>query len=441
MSSDGYETLTAKGICYSETEPIPTIGNSVLAEAENKKTGSYQIEIEGLKSNTLYYVRAYATNIKGTGYGEVIQVQTTSGPLATLTLTSATSNELSANEILFSANITSKGGTDIIERGVVYDTKASPELPKTGSTSKKLTFGAGDGVYDGTIGGLAANTQYFIRAYAINEAGVGYSDEKSLFTNGKPVLSNTIYYDLTGALLKGVLETQGGLSITEQGFVWGTMALPSLTNNANKINVTPGVKNFNELIPEDSMIIGKQYYVRAFATNSLGTSYGDVKKFYYIPIGAQYKGGIVFWIDPAEENGNKGMIVTEFDLPDSTTWGCLGDSIPTSGSAKTNTDIIISRCSETGIAARACRSHITTQGGTNFNTFDLPTIDDLKRMDESLHRKGLGGFNSPNGYWSSNQASESRAYTFKFSTNNSVVGQTLLTKKNVKIRMRGVKTF
>jgi sugar lactone lactonase YvrE len=59
------------GICYSTTNPTPTVADSKTATTVN--VFSFSGKIKSLALNTTYYVRAYAINSAGTGYGNVIQ--------------------------------------------------------------------------------------------------------------------------------------------------------------------------------------------------------------------------------------------------------------------------------------------------------------------------------------------------------------------------------
>ncbi|MFC2100355.1 hypothetical protein ACFLRZ_00850 [Bacteroidota bacterium] len=67
VTSDGGFPLLAKGICWS-------IGSEPNVEGSHTNNGtdlgSYSCSITSLNSNTTYYYRAYASNEKGTSYGE-----------------------------------------------------------------------------------------------------------------------------------------------------------------------------------------------------------------------------------------------------------------------------------------------------------------------------------------------------------------------------------
>jgi hypothetical protein len=73
VTSDGGSDVIARGVCWS-TVPTPTIDNNKIAAGAG--TGSYPVVISGLTENTTYYVRAYAINKAGTGYGNEISFTT-----------------------------------------------------------------------------------------------------------------------------------------------------------------------------------------------------------------------------------------------------------------------------------------------------------------------------------------------------------------------------
>ncbi len=68
ITSDGGEVITARGVCWS-TGSTPTITDNITSDGTG--TGSFTSSINGLITNTHYYVRSYATNSVGTGYGSI----------------------------------------------------------------------------------------------------------------------------------------------------------------------------------------------------------------------------------------------------------------------------------------------------------------------------------------------------------------------------------
>jgi uncharacterized protein (TIGR02145 family) len=73
LVSDGGAPVSAMGFCWS-TSPDPIASdNFILVE---HGTGSFECDITGLKANTTYYARAFATNSKGTSYGEETEFTT-----------------------------------------------------------------------------------------------------------------------------------------------------------------------------------------------------------------------------------------------------------------------------------------------------------------------------------------------------------------------------
>ncbi len=73
ITDDGNSTILAKGVCWS-TSPAPTLADNFTENGLG--TASFTSEITDLLENTTYYLRAYATNAEGTGYGEEITFTT-----------------------------------------------------------------------------------------------------------------------------------------------------------------------------------------------------------------------------------------------------------------------------------------------------------------------------------------------------------------------------
>jgi uncharacterized protein (TIGR02145 family) len=74
IASDGGEIVTASGIVWSKTNAMPTLEDSVIAGTT--ANGTFTSEIAGLEFDNSYYIRAFATNSIGTGYGDVVILNT-----------------------------------------------------------------------------------------------------------------------------------------------------------------------------------------------------------------------------------------------------------------------------------------------------------------------------------------------------------------------------
>jgi len=77
VTSQGSSEVTARGVCWS-TSQNPTTADSKTIDGSG--TGSFTSTITGLSPSTPYYVRAYATNSTGTGYGSQVSFTTAGTP-------------------------------------------------------------------------------------------------------------------------------------------------------------------------------------------------------------------------------------------------------------------------------------------------------------------------------------------------------------------------
>ena len=72
VTNSGSADIIARGVVYSSTDTDPEDGDAgTITNSNDSGTGSFSENISGLSPNTTYYVKAYATSIIGTSYGEV----------------------------------------------------------------------------------------------------------------------------------------------------------------------------------------------------------------------------------------------------------------------------------------------------------------------------------------------------------------------------------
>lgn len=281
--SDNGLDITLKGVVWS-TEANPTIELSTKTENGAGKE-DFIAEISGLSPGTKYYVRAYAINSDGVGYGDEITFETLSQSNATVT-TNAPS-EVTSSSAMSGGNVISDGGAEVTGRGVVWSIDHNPTI----SLDTKTSDGTGVGKFTSAIIGLAPGTTYYVRAYVTNTLGTSYGEEVSFTTN--PVVptvstnevSDDIISDWNIPLLGGNVTETGGAEVIERGLVWSS--LPNPTVDDNKIPSGSGLGQFEVRLYELSF--GTRYYIRAYAINPAGISYGNEVTFYVTSLNFEYK--------------------------------------------------------------------------------------------------------------------------------------------------------
>lgn len=267
--SSGGAIVTERGICWSTSHNPTTSGNHA---SSGTGTGSYTVNMTNLTLSTTYYVRAYAINSQGVAYGEEVNFTTNSAGVPSVT-TNAVTN-ITQTTATCGGNVTSDGGSAVTRRGVCWSTSPNP------TTNNQCTNnGTGTGSFTSSITGLSMNTTYYVRAYAINSAGTSYGEQKTFTTNGAgmpTVTTNTISnITQTSATCGGNVTTDGGATVTSRGVCWSTSQNPTI-NNQHTNNGT-GTGRFTSSIT--GLTANTVYYVRAYATNSHGTAYGEQRNF------------------------------------------------------------------------------------------------------------------------------------------------------------------
>jgi hypothetical protein len=266
VTSDGGASVTAKGVCWG-TGSNPTTANSNTNDGTG--TGSYTSSIIGLSASTTYHVRAYATNSVGTAYGSDVQF-TTLTPVVIPTVTTTSASQVTVATATTGGNVTSAGGGTVSARGVCYNTSANPTTANTHTSD-----GTGTGAYTSSLTGLTSVTTYYVRAYAINSAGTAYGSQISFTTTAvitAPVLTTSAVtaITLTTATAGGNITSDGGAAVSARGVCWGTSHNPTTAGSKTTDGTGTGV--FTSSVT--GLTRATAYYLRAYATNSQGTTYG-----------------------------------------------------------------------------------------------------------------------------------------------------------------------
>jgi hypothetical protein len=435
ITSDGGATITARGVVWS-TSTNPTIALTTKT-SDGSGNGSFTSIFTGLNANTIYYVRAYATNNVGTAYGAVVSFTTSQPTIPKLSTTSI--SQISNIGATGGGNITSDGGAAITLRGIVWSTTPNPIW----SLQYITTDGTGTGSYTSLISKLTGATKYYVRAYAKNSIGDGYGEEVSFTTLGSTIPNITskvssIYS--TGAIGELEIINDGGSPITAKGICWSTSRNPTLANFKTVLPVIGiPLEGYYQMT---TLTLGTTYYLRSYATNAIGTAYGNEVSFTTkaLSIGDNFGGGKVAYID---KSGIHGLIVATADLPNLVEWSSPGlvRSLVTNtgyGFGKSNTTKIVEAYgfkNSTNYAAFLCDSY----GLSLYGDWFLPSSDELSLIQKNINI--LGGFKNTAGYWSSsvslyNGGDIGNAYVVSMNT-----GTASSSSKTGKFSVRPVRSF
>ncbi len=174
VTTSGGAEVTARGVCWGVSHGPTVVSNKTT---DGTGIGDFTSNITNLMTNTTYFVRAYATNSVGTAYGN--EVSFTSNQIVLATLTTAAITLITSTGAVSGGNITADGGNPITARGVCWGTEINPTI-----SNNKTTDGSGIGSFTSNLTGLLIfGTTYFVRAYAVNSAGVAYGNQYSFKTS------------------------------------------------------------------------------------------------------------------------------------------------------------------------------------------------------------------------------------------------------------------
>ena len=266
LRSNGGTPITQLGICFG-IDNNPTIETAKSVVFKNNET---KITLFDLQENTTYYVRAYAKNKLGIAYSKSID-------FTTLTLPKVQTDDISDIQItsaILNATLLSNGNDSTVTKGFCWSENTNPTL-----SSSYADVNSTDILYCYQLANLKDETKYYVRAYAKNKLGVVYGAEKTFTTleATKPVVSTSTVSDITNTSAKtgGNVISDGGAAVTDRGICYSTSDNPTISNS--KISSGSGTGNFITNLA--GLSDETTYYIRAYATNKKGTSYGQTISF------------------------------------------------------------------------------------------------------------------------------------------------------------------
>jgi hypothetical protein len=220
----------------------------------------------------------------------------------------------------------------------------------------------------------------------------------------------------TTAVSGGSITYQGASAITARGICWGTSPNPTIANSITS-NGT-GIGTFTSNLT--GLVAGTTYYVRAYATNGSGTSYGNQVIFTStapLAVGQTYQGGVVAYLfapgDPCYVAGQQHGIIAAPADQGQDFWNCYaGTYVGVFGTALcqggSNTNSLYGACSTQASPIKTCYDLVLN----GYTDWVLPSSDELSKL--YINRATIGGFSAVY-YWSSSEYPITYAWAINFS--------------------------
>lgn len=187
---------------------------------------------------------------------------------------------VSSTGFTMNGNYISAGDGTATAKGFVYS--SSSTNPDLTNGTDCVVSGTTTGVFSKVLTGLSNSTSYYYRAYVTNEIGTVYGATQTVTTFGASTTAPTVTSDSistpssTAIRLVGTVSSDGGATITERGVVVSTSdSTPTIgETGVTKVESIQSTSTFTTSIP--NLSASTLHYVRAYATNVNGTSYGSV---------------------------------------------------------------------------------------------------------------------------------------------------------------------
>ncbi|MBQ3740610.1 MAG: hypothetical protein II856_05375 [Bacteroidales bacterium] len=286
------ETTRCKGLILEEGSLRPvayvrlTVTNGELngESTVTSATGTFSIDVTAQQIGKGYYLLMEADSLYEDliipldkvplGQSEydmdVIYVQGAVLP----TVTTDNINSITQTSAFCGGSVTNDGRSSVTARGICWSTSPSPTIINQHSLD-----GSGTGSFVSAINGLEPGKVYHVRAYAVNSVGISYGEDKQFTTlNGAPAVVTSSVSGITQntAICGGAVTNDFGNNVTARGVCWSTVNTePTIYDS----HTSDGYGSGSYVSHLTNLQSGTHYYVRAYATNALGTGYGEVKEF------------------------------------------------------------------------------------------------------------------------------------------------------------------
>lgn len=248
--------------------------------------------ISGTTTNQVSYVNIVVnrTGLSQGNYSQSISITSNGGSYTVMVyltipnpyapeVTCANASNVSQTTAEVSGNIVSIGSSSVMQYGHCWSTNPNPTIldnyTTLGSTSSSISFVS-------QLTALSPTTTYYVRAYATNSNGTGYSTSQSFTTSATPTVpqvTTQIPWNISdvAANVNGQILDVGNSSIIQHGHCWSLNPNPTISNYKTELGPRTTTGSFTSILT--NLATNNTYHVRAYATNGAGTVYGTDQVF------------------------------------------------------------------------------------------------------------------------------------------------------------------
>lgn len=264
ITSDGGSEIIEKGICFGNSPEPDILASKMVVVGDGNEFAA----VAPISPGTTVYIRAYAINGAGIGYGNTVQYSSIEVNLQYI-------DQITGTTAMCFGLVNSD--QTVTSRGVCWSTLDLPTI-----NDSKVDVGGGSGTFTAPMTGLSNGTQYYVRPYAVGPGGVFYGNTLSMVTAAKPTVTTKTINNPNTFIPNsgGIVTNPGGMPITNMGLCWSKDPAPTIDDFKGAFKKeAANVFNNNYIIELESLQPSTTYYVRAYAINEVGIGYGNELSF------------------------------------------------------------------------------------------------------------------------------------------------------------------
>ena len=253
----------------------PTSGTTTV----QKSSAIITVDRTGMSPGTYSQLISIVSN----GGTKLINISMIVANQFTPKVTTGSAINVSQSTADITGSVTSIGAGAILKYGHCYSKLPNPTILDLKTDLGTLTD---PGAFTSSFTGLDKSTTYYVRAYATNANGTGYSTQVTFTTSESPTLPNVTVADASSitqnsATVGGGIATVGSTNLIQYGHCWSVTTNPTITNTKTTLGSKSTIGTYSSSLT--SLLPGTTYYVKAYATNSAGTTYSPEMSFTTLP--------------------------------------------------------------------------------------------------------------------------------------------------------------